>query len=96
MIMIDVIFEAEESRAAAYDGEKLVGICTVPENEDGVWVLDHTVVREEYGGQGLAGLLVDCVTEAARAQNKKILPVCSYAVKRFNRKEDYADVFYKD
>jgi len=50
-------------------------------------VFHHTVVEEEFGGRGLAGLLVAKALDDAREQGRKVVPVCSYVsgwIKRNN------------
>lgn len=88
---IKIIFNEEEQEASAFDGEKKIGYCQY-EKEDGIYRLTHTVVDKAYGGRGLAANLVDCIVDHARALNKKILPICSYAVKKFDQDKKYADV----
>ena len=53
----------------------------------------HTVVFPEYKGLGYAKLLLDALIDYAKAENKKILPVCSY-VEHMGRKfpEEYGDM----
>ena len=86
--MIEVKFEMEKKRASAWDGEKMVGTCeflVLPS----FWIINHTVVDPSYGGQGIAGRLVDCVVQAAVAMNKKIKPFCSYDRRMFDKKPEY-------
>lgn len=87
--------EPEQNRAAAYDGEKQVGICTYVIDRENVWTLDHTVVDPAYGGKGIAGALVAAVADMARAAQTKIIPQCSYAAAVFARKSEYGDVWEK-
>lgn len=95
MVAIEIIQELTHKRAAAYDGDKVIGTCTfVPEGK--VWTLDHTIVDPNYGGQGIAGQLVYSVAEMARQQQAKIIPQCSYAAGVFKRKKEYEDVLYKE
>lgn len=77
---IRIEYEAANLRAAAYDGEKRVGTCSYRE-DGGKWILDHTVVLPSHGGRGIARSLVLTIVAQAREQGKKIVPVCSYAVK---------------
>lgn len=88
---IKIRLNENENEAQAFDGEKKIGFCQY-EDRDGDYVITHTVVAREYGGQGLAAKLVDTVVEKAREEGKKIFPVCSYAVKKFDESEDYKDV----
>lgn len=41
-------------------------------------VFHHTAVDVEYGGRGLAGLLVEQALSDAREQDLTVVPVCSY------------------
>ena len=77
---IDVRFEEDACRSAAYDGEKEVGVCLYREGPDG-WSIVSTRVDPAYGGQGIAKRLVYKVTEAGERKGKKIIPSCSYAAK---------------
>ncbi|SIS56535.1 GNAT family N-acetyltransferase [Alicyclobacillus vulcanalis] len=72
-------------------GER-IGYVSCTDRGDGVWTIDHTVVDPAYQGQGLAAKLVDELVAMARENNVKLLPICSYAVLRFRRRPDYADV----
>ena len=40
---MNIIWEAEARRSAAYDGEKRIGVAEI-EEEDGRWVITHTEV----------------------------------------------------
>ena len=55
--MIEIRFEQEQNQAAAYDGERNVGVCqyqALPER----WIINHTFTEPEYGGQGIARNMV--------------------------------------
>ena len=88
---INVVFEEDCNRSAAYADEKQIGECEFSVS-DNVWTITHTGVRPEYGGRGIAKKLVLKVIEAARAKNAKIVPLCSYADKLMTGKEEYRDV----
>lgn len=53
--------------------------------------IDHTIVDKDYGGQGIAGKLVDEVVNYARENNLKISSTCWYASKRL-KDEKYKDI----
>lgn len=48
-------------------------------------ILTHTHVPEQYGGQGIAGRLTQAVLEALNAEQKKIVPQCSYIARYVER-----------
>lgn len=80
-----------ESRSVALDNENIIGYCQYKE-EGNVWSITHTVVKQEYGGRGIAKRLVLAIIEEARNQNKKINPICSYAKKMMESSDEYKDV----
>lgn len=55
-------------------------------------VIDHTYVSLELRGQGIASQLVSKVVEFAKQENKKIIPVCSFAKKEFMNHKEYLSV----
>lgn len=92
--MIKIIFEPAQNRVAAYDGDKNIGEATYLES-DNTWTIDHTFVDKNYGGQGIAAKLIDEVVKNARIEKAKIIPQCSYAVKKFETTPEYKDVLAK-
>lgn len=93
--MIEVRYEKERKRAAAYDGEKQVGECEYAVFGD-VWNVYHTGVDPNYGGRGIAGDLVECVVDAARSEQKRIIPSCSYVRKAFDKRADYRELLAEE
>ena len=81
----DGIFEAWE------DGTQ-VGEMTYRRTEPGRMVIDHTQVYEGYEGKGIARQMVLAAVDFARANGRKIVPVCSYARAVLTRADEYADV----
>jgi predicted GNAT family acetyltransferase len=61
---------------------------------DNVIVIDHTYVSEELRGQSIAGKLLQKVVQLARNSNLKVIPVCSYAVVKSTRNDEYKDILY--
>ena len=90
-ITMQIVFEAEQPRSAAYDKEKLVGVAEI-EDTHGCWVITHTEVDPAYGGQGIARRLIEEIVAEARRAGKKIVPICSYAEKMMRGREEYTDV----
>lgn len=91
ILIIKIVHESENNRAAAYDDNKNIGESTYVK-DDGVWVINHTFVESNYGGRGIASKLVAKIVEEVRNNNIKIIPVCPFAKKEFERKEEYSDV----
>lgn len=66
-------------------------ITYVPTGEDRI-IIDHTYVSNELRGQGIARKLLDEVANYARTENKKIIPLCSYAKTQMEKHEEYHDL----
>ena len=88
---IIINFNQRESRSVALNEGNIIGYCQYKEEND-VWSITHTVVKQEFGGRGIAKRLVLAVIEEARKQNKKINPICSYAKKMMESSDEYKDV----
>ena len=86
-----ITFNIRESRSVALYNEDIIGYCQYKE-ENNVWSITHTVVKQEFGGRGIAKRLVLAIIEEARKNNKKINPICSYAVKMMTSSDEYKDV----
>lgn len=86
-------FAEEEGRFVARDSQGLeVGEVTFRRDGEGVIVINHTGVDPAQRGQGLAEELVRHVVEKAKNEGLKIVPLCSYAKKEFDKKEEYREV----
>jgi len=58
----------------------------------GTALVDHTYVDPPLRGGSIAPSLVEAAVQWARAENVKIMPLCSYVRSVFARKQEYADV----
>ncbi|WP_411346948.1 GNAT family N-acetyltransferase [Paenibacillus sp. WLX2291] len=77
--------------------EQVIGEITyIPGPFSDTWTLNHTYVHPDFRGGNIAKGLLDQVVNAARAENKKILPACSYAAVQFKRDSSYNDVWWKE
>jgi predicted GNAT family acetyltransferase len=56
--------------------DKTVGVAEFADRGD-QRVFYHTVVDPEFGGRGLATILLEEALRAAREEDKRIVPVCS-------------------
>ena len=77
------------------DEAKEIGEMTWSDAGPDIMIIDHTFVEPEYRGQKLAEKLVLNGVELARREGKKIIPLCPYAKKEFERKPEYKDVLRK-
>ena len=88
---ISIVFEPELNRSAAYIDGVHAGECEFTV-EGNIWSIIHTGVDPAFGGRGIAKMLVLKVIEEARRQNVRIEPVCSYAKRMMEGKEEFSDV----
>ena len=78
---IKPVFLAEPQRFALDDDGKMIGAAHYRDfdGSEGVErIFFHTTVDEEYGGQGLAGIMVKFALENTIASGARIVPVCPY------------------
>lgn len=74
------------------DFGKIVAQVTFPEMRDGIVNIDHTYVDSSLSGRGVAGKLLEAVSEKLRCEGKTAYPTCSYAVKWYEKNKEYSDV----
>lgn len=55
-------------------------------------IIDHTEVSDKLAGKGVGKQLVNQAVEYARTNNIKIMPLCPFAKKVFDKTEAYRDV----
>lgn len=81
--------EVKKGNNCYYIGEDQTNYKGILQYEEKGDVIDakHTIVKEEFGGQGLAGELVKKLVEDARRENKKIKGTCSYVAKKLESSE---------
>lgn len=55
-------------------------------------IIDHTRVYEGFEGRGIARQMALAAVDFARAHNRQIVPVCSYARSLLTRTDEYKDI----
>ena len=55
-------------------------------------IIDHTRVFEGFEGRGIARQMVLSTVDFARANNRQIIPVCSYAKAFLTRTDEYKNI----
>ncbi|ELB93003.1 GNAT family N-acetyltransferase [Rhodococcus opacus] len=82
-------------------GDELVGILGYRDEDDipgftakpgEVVAFMHTVVKEEFGGQGLAAILVGEALSSARRRGWKVRPICTYVQRYLALHPEHLDV----
>lgn len=56
------------------------------------FIIDHTEVDTSLAGKGVGKQLVAASVDFARKQNVRIIPLCPFAKKVFDKTPDWADV----
>lgn len=75
-----------------YEDGNLAGEMTYTWIDDKGFIIDHTGVDTAFGGKGYGKDLVMKAVEFARDKNLKILPLCPFAKKVFDKDESLNDV----
>lgn len=61
-------------------------------DRDGRRIFFHTEIGEEFGGQGLAGIVVGEAVDATREEGLTVVPVCSYVQKWLTKHTEHEDI----
>ncbi|MBM7837193.1 putative GNAT family acetyltransferase [Alkalihalobacillus xiaoxiensis] len=75
------------------NGDEVAGEITFKPVGSKKIIIDHTHVHSDHRGEGIAEDLVYSVVERMRKEGKKIVPLCPFAKKEFERNADYQDVY---
>jgi len=92
MIKIEREDNGKKGRFVLFYENQEAGEMTYVWTGEDKFIIDHTGVKEEFGGKGLAKELVMAGVEFAREKDVKIVPLCPYAKSRFDRDESIHDV----
>jgi uncharacterized protein len=86
------IDQGSKGTFVAEEGEIRAGEMTYVWAGTDKFIIDHTEVSDAFGGQGVGKNLVLAAVEFAREKNVRILPLCPFAKKTFERSPELADV----
>jgi hypothetical protein len=93
--VIEVLDAKERSRYEILVDGTAAGF-THYRRHEGALVFDHTVIKDEFGGQGLASKLVRAALDDVHAQQIRIVPLCVYVAAWLEKHPDYADLVDRD
>jgi hypothetical protein len=82
----------KKGRFVIYENDEFAGEMTFTWAGKNKFIIDHTGVEEAFGGKGLAKQLVMAGVDYARKHDLKIIPLCPYAKKTFDRDASLSDV----
>ena len=93
MTDITIRHNAERQRFEILDAGRVIGKAAYKAYDGGASperIFYHTVVNEEYGGQGLAGRLATVALDETVSAGVGIVPVCPYIKKFLTKHPEYA------
>jgi predicted GNAT family acetyltransferase len=89
--VIEVLDAAERSRYEILVDGAFAGF-THYQHCEGALVFDHTVIKEDFAGQGLASKLVRATLDDVRGRQRRIVPLCEYVAGWLVKNPDYGDL----
>src|SRR3954469_13097098 len=97
--MDDVTLQLKENGHGAFfvmDGENRLGEMVISVSGNKLTVY-HTEVSTEAEGKGLAKLMLNAMTDYARKNQLKVIPLCPFVHAQFKRHpQEYADIWQRD
>lgn len=88
---MELIYESNRIYGRNDAGEVIAEV-TFPARDADTVDIDHTFVDQSLRGQGAANQLLLSAAEQIRAQGKKAVVTCSYAVRWFDTHPEHADL----
>lgn len=82
--------DGKKGHFKATEGDTEAGLMTYTWAGNDKFIIDHTEGNPEFKGVGMK--LLDKAVAFAREKNVKIIPLCPFAKKMFERKEEIRDV----
>ena len=91
---MEILLKEEGNKGAAYVGDfnKPEAAMTYSIAGDDLLIIDHTEVSDIFRGQGVGRKMLDKIVSKARAENRKIIPLCPYAKSVFEKVSIIRDV----
>ncbi len=92
MIEIKREDNGKKGRFAIFENGEFAGEMTFVWAGELQFIIDHTGIEEKYSGRGFGKKLVMEAVEYARSNDLKILPLCPFAKKIFDKDSQIQDV----
>lgn len=84
--------DGKKGAFTAYENDGKAGEMNYVWAGEDKFIIDHTEVNPDFGGQGVGRKLVMAAVEFARENALKIIPLCPYAKSVFDKTEEIRDV----
>lgn len=88
---VEVTRNDDAGQYEAHDDGVRVGFASFVDRGEAI-ELPHTVVDSQYNGRGYASAIVRYALDDVRAQNKRVIPTCSYVAGWIDKHPEYADL----
>lgn len=92
MIKVEKEDSGEKGRFVIYENDELAGEMTYTWEGKTKLIINHTGVKERFGGKGFGKQLVMKAVDFARKNKVRILPLCPFAKKVFDANKELQDV----
>ncbi len=92
IVNITVRDNPEQHRYEAVVDETVAGLIQYRDRHDGARVFLHTQTSPDFGGKGVASVLVRRALELERQRERMVVPVCPFVSAFLERHPDYKDV----
>ncbi|MHC6219788.1 GNAT family N-acetyltransferase [Arthrobacter sp. MMS24-S77] len=93
MTDVTIRHNVDRERFEVLVGGRVIGKAVYKTYDDGgspQRIFYHTVINEEYGGQGLAGRLAEVALKETVGEGLRIVPVCPFIKKFLTKHPEYA------
>ncbi|MTI39642.1 GNAT family N-acetyltransferase [Fulvivirga lutimaris] len=93
---MEVLHQETENKGRFYisNENEVAGEMTYSKAGDNKFIIDHTEVNDNFRGQNLGLKLVTAAVEMARKNNMKIMPLCPFAKRVFEKTAEFSDVLW--
>lgn len=92
MANLQLVINTDRDRYELWSGAEFIGLEGYELADDGIVVLQHTVIEEKYGRQGYARAMVTLILDDIREHGQKIRPLCTYVQSYLERFPEYNDL----
>ena len=91
---MEILLKERDSKgfAMAREDDKRAGMMTYSIAGPELIIIDHTEVEPEFNGKGVGKQMLYKIVEMAREKSIKIIPLCPFAAKMFQKLDDIKDV----
>lgn len=87
----ELVRNDEQGQYEIHVDGKVAGFSTF-QNREGVRVLPHTVVHDEFQGKGLSKPLITFALDDVRADGLKVIPSCPAVAAYIEKNPEYQDL----